>query len=120
MQQAYKNLMVINASLYSAKPIAGLGATEYSETARPDQDKFLEQLEEVRNWYNENCFYLPKELRDNYARLILESIEHVHVLFYDAAKRKDNSVWVSYMNTYELLVSKFDKFMKKYNTFEIQ
>ena len=120
MQQAYKNLMVINASLYSANPIAGLGATEYSETARPDQDKFLEQLEEVRNWYNENCFYLPKELRYNYARLILESIEHVHVLFYDAAKRKDNSVWVSYMNTYELLVSKFDKFMKKYNTFEIQ
>ena len=101
--------MVINASMYSANTIAGLGATEYSETARPEQDKFLEQLEEVRNWYNENCFYLPKELRDNYARLILESIEHVHVLFYDAAKRKDNSVWVSYMNTYELIVSKFEK-----------
>lgn len=119
MQQGYKNLKVIDASLYSATPIAGLGATEHAEIARPDQDKFVNQLHEVRDWYNANCFYLPKELRDNYSRLILHSIKHVHELFYDVNKTKDSSVWVSYMDTYRLLENKFNDFMKRYNPFEI-
>ena len=112
--------MFIKASLYSATPIAGMGTTKHAELARPDQEKFLKQLEEVRDWYNENFFYLSKELRDNYLRLILDSIQHVHELFYDTAKRKDSSVWVSYMETYRLLENKFNDFMKIYNPFEIE
>lgn len=118
MQTAYKNLMEIKKVLYSSKLIAGMGGTEREEKARLDYEKFIEQLDQIRSWYDENKFFLPRIIRDDYVRLIEGGKEYVMSSFYQGKVEESTEYWHTYLKLYENLEKKFDEFMKEYSVFE--
>ena len=115
LQAVFTHTMTINSLL---NEVSGLFSTENVDDSKLKvmEAKFHEELRTLRKWYDQNCLYLPSEIRKDFVGLLNISHMHISELFNSANIRAGNrSAWDKYMTVSRSVEQGISKFMERYN-----
>ncbi len=70
-----------------------------------ERDKIFEKFRQIRKWYDQNCFYIPKDIRKSFLTML------------NLAQDKNlwTQFWAKLKETVENLENMFDLFLLKYS-----
>ena len=113
MQEGYKKTIELNILLNADAPIN----VDSKEHIRKFQE-FIQRIEPIKNWYNENCFYLPKIIRDDFLILINLSYDHIDRKFFDTKTTPPLNIWEKLIAVLKGIQENYQAFLDKYSILE--
>lgn len=115
LQTCYQYTMEINRILYRG---IGKGASDsqLNEHLPQNLSSLQPKLDSFREWYEQHCFYLPKDVRDDFLRLLDFTYQHADTSTADPLK-ESRAVWDTLTDLTSGLEDKMDAFMTKYSLF---
>jgi hypothetical protein len=118
VQAAFKLSMEINELLWRGGDIAA--GTIKLETKGPKSfDECHLEVQRIRDWYDNNCVYLPNTVRNHFLRTIHDSHRHLDDIEYNRKEyRRTRDAWDSLHDLTQGLVADITGFMDRYGIFD--
>ncbi len=115
LQSCFQYTMEINRILYRGMS-GGPSDSLLSERLPQNLTTLQAKLDSLRDWYEQHCFYLPKDVRADFLQLLTYAYQHIDSTTADPVK-ESRAVWDTLTELTRGLEQKMDSFMTKYSLF---
>jgi hypothetical protein len=117
VQAAFKLSMEINELLWRGGDIRS-GNVKTDTKGPKSFAECHQELQRIRNWYDNNCVYLPNTVRNHFAKTILVSHGHLGDLESNKGVSPSHDAWDSLHDLTKELVGDITGFMDRYGIFD--
>lgn len=115
LQAAFTHTMTINSLLYNVSSLFSAENVDKSKL-KEMEGTFHDELRILRKWYDQNCLYLPSQIRKHFVGLLNFSHMHISEIYnYGNIRQGKRDAWDKYMTVSSSIEQSISKFMERYN-----